>query len=139
LFTLDYERWRIVMIRNVIKTDNAPTPTSPYSQGYRARDLIYTAGQVGIDPETGELSNKFSDQLNQTLTNIKGILNAEGATMNDVIKTTVILSDIKFFSELNEIYKNYFVDPYPARTTIGASLPGKVMVEIEAVAYKPKE
>ncbi len=127
------------MIRNVIKTDKAPTPTSPYSQGHRAGDLIYTAGQVGIDPETGELSNKFSDQLNQTLTNIKGILNAEGATMNDVIKTTVILSDIRFFSELNEIYKNYFANPYPARTTIGASLPGKVMVEIEAVAYKPKE
>jgi len=127
------------MSRNVIKTDNAPKPTSPYSQGHRAGDLIYTAGQVGIDPETGNLSDNFSDQLHQTLTNIKGILNVEEATMNDVIKTTVILSDVKFFSELNEIYKTYFKEPYPARTTIGASLPGKVMVEIEAVAYKPKE
>ena len=129
----------IVMIRNVINTDKAPKPTSPYSQGHRAGDLIYTAGQVGIDPKTGNLSDNFSDQLHQTLTNIKGILNAEEATMNDVIKTTVILSDIKFFSELNEIYKTFFVEPYPARTTIGASLPGSVMVEIEAIAYKPKE
>jgi len=130
---------QFIMSRDVIKTDKAPTPTSPYSQGYKVGDLIYTAGQVGIDPQTAELSGNFSDQLNQTLTNIKGILNAEGATMDDVIKTTVILSDIKFFSELNEIYKTFFKEPYPARTTIGASLPGKVMVEIEAVAYKPKE
>ncbi len=127
------------MPKNVIKTNKAPKPTSPYSQGFRAGDLIYTAGQVGIDPQTGELSDNFPDQLNQSLTNIKGILNAEGVTMNDIIKTTVILSDIKFFSKLNEIYKTYFKEPYPARTTIGASLPGRVMVEIEAVAYKPKE
>jgi 2-iminobutanoate/2-iminopropanoate deaminase len=127
-----------IMPRKVIKTDKAPKPTSPYSQGHRAGDLIYTAGQVGIDPETGELSDNFSDQLHQTLTNIKGILNSEGATMNDIIKTTVILSDIKFFSELNAIYKTFFKEPYPARTTIGASLPGKIIVEIEAVAYKPK-
>ena len=59
--------------------------------------------------------------------------------MNDIIKTTVILSDIKFFSELNEIYETFFKEPYPARTTIGASLPGRVLVEIEAIAYKPKE
>ena len=127
------------MSMKVIKTDKAPNPTSPYSQGFRVGDLIYTAGQVGTDPETEELSDNFSDQLNQTLTNIKGILNAEGATMNDIIKTTVILSDIKFFSKLNEIYKTFFKEPYPARTTIGASLPGRVMIEIEAVAYKPKE
>jgi len=138
MYNIDYEGYHI-MSRNVIKTDKAPMPTSPYSQGHRAGDLIYTAGQVGIDPQTGELSENFSDQLNQTLTNIKGILNAEGATMNDVVKTTVILSDIKFFSELNEIYKTFFKEPYPARTIIGASLPGRVMVEIEAVAYKPKE
>lgn len=125
------------MSRKVIKTDKAPTPTSPYSQGFRAGNLIYTAGQVGIDPQSGELSENFSDQLNQTLKNVEGILNAEGATMNDIIKTTVVLSDIKFFSELNEIYKTFFKEPYPARTTIGASLPGRVMVEIEAVAYKP--
>lgn len=126
------------MSRKVIKTDKAPTPTSPYSQGFRAGNLIYTAGQVGIDPQSGELSENFSDQLNQTLKNVEGIVNAEGATMNDIIKTTVVLSDIKFFSELNEIYKTFFKEPYPARTTIGASLPGRIMVEIEAVAYKPK-
>jgi len=127
------------MSRKVIKTDKAPTPTSPYSQGFRAGNLIYTAGQVGIDPQSGELSENFSDQLNQTLKNVEGIVNAEGATMNDIVKMTVVLSDIKFFSELNEIYKTFFKEPYPARTTIGASLPGRVMVEIEAVAYKPKE
>ena len=125
------------MSRKVIKTDKAPTPSSPYSQGFRVGNLIYTAGQVGIDPQSGELSENFSDQLNQTLKNVEGIVNAEGATMNDIIKTTVVLSDIKFFSELNEIYKTFFKEPYPARTTIGASLPGRVMVEIEAVAYKP--
>jgi 2-iminobutanoate/2-iminopropanoate deaminase len=126
------------MSRKVIKTDKAPTPSSPYSQGFRAGNLIYTAGQVGIDPQSGALSENFSDQLNQTLKNVEGIVNAEGATMNDIIKTTVVLSDIKFFSELNEIYKTFFKEPYPARTTIGASLPGRVMVEIEAVAYKPR-
>jgi len=89
--------------------------------------------------EIEELTPTIPNHLNQTLTNIKGILNAEGATMNDIIKTTVILSDIKFFSKLNEIYKTFFKEPYPARTTIGASLPGRVMIEIEAVAYKPKE
>jgi 2-iminobutanoate/2-iminopropanoate deaminase len=96
---------------------------------------LYVAGQVPVDPTTGKLVHgEIEEQTTRVLDNIRAILEAAGATMGDVVKTTVHLSDISLFARFNDVYSAYFPDPKPARTTTGSQLPG-FHVEIDAVAY----
>lgn len=123
------------MAKQQILTDKAATPVGPYSQGLRVGDFVFVAGQGPLDPATGEVVGEtIEEQTTRTLENIKAILEAAGASMADVVKSTVHLSDLSLFSRFNEVYASYFPDPKPVRTTVGSQLPG-IMVEIDVIAY----
>jgi 2-iminobutanoate/2-iminopropanoate deaminase len=118
-----------------IKTANAPTPVGPYSQGLKAGDFVFVAGQGSIDPTTQKVVGEtIEEQTTQTIINLKAILEEAGATMADVVKVTVHLSDLALFSRFNAVYSSYFPDPKPVRTTVGSQLPG-ILVEIDVIAY----
>ena len=121
-----------------IHTDNAPAAIGPYSQAIQAGNTIYVSGQLPIDPATGAFAgNDIAAQTRQSLTNIKSILNAAGADMCDVVKTTVLLADIADFAAMNAVYAEFFAAPYPARAAFQvACLPKNALVEIECVAVK---
>ncbi len=123
------------MAKQQILTDNAPVPAGPYSQGLRVGDFVFVAGQGPNDPHTRKLAgDTIEEQTAQTLENVKAILEAAGATMADVVKATVHLSDLGLFSRFNKVYESYFPDPKPVRTTVGSQLMG-IMVEIDVIAY----
>lgn len=123
------------MPKTPISTSDAPKPAGPYSQGIRAGDFIFVAGQGPVDPHTGEIvSDDIEAQTRQTLENVKAILEAGGASMADVVKSTVHLSDMSLFSRFNSVYIEYFPDPKPVRTTVGSTLP-RILVEIDVIAY----
>ncbi len=123
------------MPKQRIDTDKAPQPVAPYSQGIRVGDFIYTAGQGPINPATGQLAgDDIKIQTRQVLENIKAILEAGGASMADVVKSTVHLSTLENFAGFNEVYAEFFPDPKPVRTTVGSELAG-ILVEIDVVAY----
>jgi 2-iminobutanoate/2-iminopropanoate deaminase len=120
-----------------VHTDKAPTAIGPYSQAIRVGEFVYTAGQVGLDPATGQLvEGGIMEQTRQTLDNINFVLQAASCSMLDVVKTTVFLSDMSNFAQMNEIYKEYFSDTAPpARSTVQvAALPRSALVEIECIA-----
>lgn len=120
-----------------IKTDKAPKAIGPYSAAIKTNNTLYISGQLGINPETSELEKDIVSQTRRSLENIKAILNEAGMDMSDVVKTTVLLSDINNFSKMNEVYETYFKEPYPARAAFEvAALPKGGLVEIEAVAIK---
>ncbi len=121
-----------------IHTDNAPAAIGPYSQAIQAGSTIYVSGQLPIDPATGAFAgNDITAQTRQSLTNMKNILNAAGADMCDVVKTTVLLADIADFAAMNAVYAEFFTAPYPARAAFQvACLPKNALVEIECVAVK---
>ena len=126
------------MAKTEIRTDNAPKPGGSYSQGIRAGNLLFTAGQVGINPATGELAGESIEaQTAQVLENVKGVLAAEGATLADVVKVTAFLTDMSLFAGYDAVYRTYFPEPRPARSSVGAKLAGAFLVEIEAVAVLP--
>ena len=125
------------MSNTALHTDKAPAAIGPYSQGIQAGNTIYVSGQIPIDPATGEFAGQdIKTQTRQSLTNISNILAAAGASMADVVKTTVLLNDIADFAAMNEVYAQFFEGPaYPARSAVEvARLPKDVLVEIEAVA-----
>ena len=123
------------MPKHAFQTDNAPRPGGAYSQAIRAGDFIYVAGQVPVDPATGKLvAGEIEEQTARVLDNVRAILEAAGAGMENVVKTTVHLSDISLFARFNAVYTSYFPDPKPARTTVGSQLPG-FHIEIDVVAY----
>ena len=123
------------MAKQLIQTDGAPRPGGAYSQGLRAGDFIFVAGQGPTDPATGKVAGvTIEEQTARTLENIKAILEAAGATMTDVVKATVHLSDLSLFGRYNQVYASYFPDPKPVRTTVGSQLLG-IMVEIDVIAY----
>ncbi|HSH81863.1 MAG TPA: RidA family protein [Herpetosiphonaceae bacterium] len=123
------------MPKQQITTEGAPQPRGAYSQGLRAGDFVYVAGMAGFDPVSGELAGEtIEEQTARTLENIKAILESAGATMADVVKSTVHLSDLSLFQRYNAVYAQYFPDPKPVRTTVGSQLPG-ILVEIDVVAY----
>jgi 2-iminobutanoate/2-iminopropanoate deaminase len=125
------------MAKTEIRTDRAPTPGGSYSQGIRAGRFVFTAGQVGIDPATGELAGvTISEQTAQALDNVAAVLGEAGATLADVVKVTAFLADMSQFAEYDAVYRTYFPEPRPARSSIGAGL-GRFLVEIEAVAMLP--
>ncbi|VGO12862.1 2-iminobutanoate/2-iminopropanoate deaminase [Pontiella desulfatans] len=124
-------------MKHIINTENAPAPIGPYSQAVKSGHLLYTSGQIPIDPATGDMvEGGIREQSIQVLENLKAVLEAAGATLDDAIKTTVFLADMGDFPELNTIYAEYFgEDNAPARSTIQvAALPKGALVEIELVA-----
>lgn len=123
------------MSKQQIRADQAAAPGGAYSQGIRAGDFVYVSGQGPIDPTTGTVVGEtIEEQTERTLENVKAILEAGGATMADVVKSTVHLSDLGLFDRYNGVYSSYFPDPKPVRTTVGSQLLG-IMVEIDVVAY----
>ena len=125
-------------MRKVISTKAAPSAIGPYSQGNIFNNLIFTSGQIPLNPETGDIvGTSIEEQTEQVLTNIKAILEEAGSSMNKVIKTTVFLKDIKDFVAMNEVYARYFEEgSYPSRSAVEvARLPKDVLVEIETIAY----
>lgn len=124
------------MKREIIRTDNAPAAIGPYSQGIKTDALIFTAGQIALDPASGKLvEGGIEAQTRQVLTNLKHILEAAGASLETVVKTTVFLADMGEFAALNNVYAEFFGEAMPARSTVQvAALPLGARVEIEAVA-----
>lgn len=122
--------------KKLIATENAPKAIGPYSQGIRAGHFVYTAGQLGLVPQTGEMvAGGVEAETLQALQNIQGILEAAGASMSSVVKTTVFLRDMNDFSRMNAVYAGFFSQNPPARSTVQvAALPKGGAVEIEAVA-----
>ena len=119
-----------------IATEKAPAAIGPYSQAIKVGDFIYVSGQLPIDPATGAFaSDEVKGQTRQSLTNIKAILEAEGLDMSAVVKTTVFMKDLAGFGDMNEVYAEFFKEPYPARAAFQvAALPKDALVEIEVVA-----
>jgi len=127
------------MTRSIISTDGAPAAIGPYAQGVRVGNLLFTAGQGGLDPITGQVvSGGIKEQTERTLENLKAVLEAGGSSLAQVVKATVFLKDINDFAAMNAVYASYFVndsDTLPARTTVEVSrLPRNFLVEIEVVA-----
>ena len=124
------------MQKKVIQTDKAPKAIGPYSQAIRTESMVYTAGQTGLEPATGELiAGGVEEQTRQVLNNIRNVLEAAGSSLEHVVKTTVFLQDMNDFTKMNSIYAEYFAENPPARSTIAvAALPKGGLVEIEAVA-----
>lgn len=127
-------------MKNVISTDNAPKAIGPYSQGIAFANLVFTSGQIPVDPQTGEISAGIEAQTFQTLKNLKNVVEAGGSKKENIVKTVVYLKDMNDFAKMNEVYANFFSAPFPARTTVEvARLPKEVLVEIEAIAIKDNE
>ena len=125
-------------MNTAIHTTNAPAAIGPYSQAIAAGNTIYVSGQLPIDPAAGAFAgDDIAAQTFQSLNNLKSILNAAGADMCDVVKTTVYLANIGDFAAMNEVYAKFFAAPYPARAAFEvACLPKNALVEIECVAVK---
>jgi 2-iminobutanoate/2-iminopropanoate deaminase len=123
-------------MKQVISTENAPGAIGPYSQAIKAGNMIFCSGQIPIDPATGEfVSQDVTEQTEQVFRNLKAVLEAAGATLDDVVKTTVFLADMGEFAAMNDVYSRYFVDNKPARATVQAArLPRDARVEIECIA-----
>lgn len=123
-------------MNEAVHTNQAPEAIGPYSQAIKAGDTIYVSGQIPINPETGEfVQGDIKDLTRRSLTNIKNILAEAGASMKDVVKTTVLLADIADFTAMNEVYAEFFEAPYPARSAFQAgALPKGAKVEIEVIA-----
>lgn len=123
------------MPKKLITIPNGPRPGGAYSPCLRAGDFIFVAGQGPVNPATGQIvGDTIEEQTRQTLENIKAILEAAGASMADVVKSTVHLSDLNLFQRYNAVYAEYFPEPRPVRTTVGSQLLG-FMVEIDVIAY----
>ncbi|OED49678.1 reactive intermediate/imine deaminase [Endozoicomonas sp. (ex Bugula neritina AB1)] len=122
-------------MEKVIETPDAPPAIGPYSQGMRFGNMVITSGQLPINPETGEISENTKEQAHQCLRNVKAVLEAAGSNMSRVKKATVFVRDMNEFSNINEVYKQYFSVPFPARSLVEVSrLPKDVKVEIEVTA-----
>ena len=124
------------MIKRIIQTEQAPAAIGPYSQAIRIGDFLYTSGQIALDPESGMfLSGEIEEETEQTLKNISAILQAGGVNFENVIKTTVYLSDLNDFTRMNQVYEKYFSKNKPARACVQvAALPKGAKIEIDAIA-----
>jgi 2-iminobutanoate/2-iminopropanoate deaminase len=124
------------MEKKIINTSQAPAPIGPYNQAVLVNNTLYISGQICIDPATGNLKNKdVQDETHQVMHNLKVILHEAGMTFNNVVKTTIFITDMGKFSEINEVYGKYFQGDFPARETVQVSaLPKAVNVEISMIA-----
>ena len=127
------------MTREAISTANAPAAVGPYSQAIVAGDMVFCAGQIPLDPQTGEIAGStIEEQTERVLRNVGAVLDAAGVTYADVVKTTVFMADLGEFTAMNGVYATFFPDPPPARSTFGvAALPRGAKVEIECIARRP--
>lgn len=124
-------------MKKAIVTTKAPSAIGPYSQGIATESLLFVSGQLPIDPETGAMPEDIAGQARQSLENLRAVLEAGGSGLDQVVKTTIFLSDIKDFAAVNEVYATYFSQPCPARSCIAvAAIPKDAKLEIEAVALK---
>ena len=122
-------------MKETIKAKNAPAAIGPYSHAVVAGNLMFLSGQIAINPETGEMPAGVQAQTAQAIANIKAILAEKGATLDNVVKTTVYLAEMSLFGEMNEIYAQHFSEPFPARSAIAVkALPKRALVEIEVIA-----
>ena len=123
-------------MKKVINTKAAPAAIGPYSQAIIVGNLVYTSGQIPINPATGNfVEGGIKEQTRQSLTNVKAILEEVGLTMGNVIKTTVFMADMNDFADMNAVYAEFFAEPYPARSAVAVkTLPKGALVEIEVVA-----
>lgn len=128
---------RIYMKKEIIMAQNAPAAVGPYVHAVKAGDLIFTSGQLGLNPESGTLPEGVEAQTEQAIKNLDCVLKVAGYSLSDVVKTTVFLADIHDFGKVNEIYAKYFTGETPARSCVQvAALPKNGLVEIECVAVK---
>lgn len=123
-------------MKQIISTPKAPAAIGPYSQAIRVGNLIYTSGQIPINPATGQfVEGGIKEQTRQSLTNVKAILEEAGTSMANVIKTTVFMADMADFADMNGIYAEFFAEPFPARSAVAVkTLPKGALVEIEVIA-----
>lgn len=124
------------MDKVIIKTNKAPEAIGPYSQGVIVGDMLFTSGQIPIDVATGTMPETITDQTRIVLENIKGVVEEAGLKMDNVIKMTVFLTDMKNFKEMNDVYKSFFDGDFPSRSCVEVSrLPKDALIEIEAIAH----
>ncbi len=121
-----------------ISTKKAPAAIGPYSQAIQVGNLVYTSGQIPIDPATGAfVEGGIKEQTRQSLTNVRAILEEAGLSMGNVVKTTVFMADMNDFADMNSVYAEFFAEPYPARSAVAVkTLPKGALVEIEVIAEK---
>jgi 2-iminobutanoate/2-iminopropanoate deaminase len=120
-----------------INTNKAPKAVGPYSQAIAAGDFVFCSGQIGINPKTGVLAEGIEKQTKQGLENLKNVIEAAGAGLKNVVKTTIYLKNLADFEKVNKIYADFFEEHRPARATVEVSaLPKGALVEIEAIVYK---
>jgi 2-iminobutanoate/2-iminopropanoate deaminase len=128
------------MSKSVVRTDSAPAPFqgAPYSQGIVFGDLVFVAGQLGIDPASGEVvEGGIAEQTERVMQNLAAILEEAGSGLDKLLKTSIFLVDLGDFGAMNEVYASHLTEPYPARATVQiAALPSGARVEIEAVAHR---
>lgn len=124
-------------MKEIVSASNAPAALGPYSHAVAMEGMVFTSGQLGIDPATGKLAEGVAAQAEQALRNLEAVLAAGGASMADVVKTTVFVTDLKDFGTVNTIYGQHFGADFPARSCVQvAALPAGGLVEIEAIAFK---
>ena len=121
----------------VISTDKAPAAIGPYSQAIETDGFVFTSGVIPVDPATGEIPVTVEEQANQAFSNLRNLIEASGNSISQVIKTTVFIKEMNDFGKINEIYAQYFSEPFPARSCVEvARLPKYVLLEIEAIVKK---
>lgn len=124
-------------MQKVISTDKAPAAIGPYSQAVEVNGFVFTSGVIPVDPATGIIPGGIEAQATQALTNITNLIEASGASVDKVIKTTVFIKEMNDFAKINEIYAKFFKEPFPARSCVEvARLPKDVLLEIEAIVAK---
>ncbi len=124
-------------MKEVVKTNQAPGAIGPYSQGIHVGNTYYFSGQIPLVPETGKMPEGIEAQAHQALKNVKGLLESQGLSFKDVVKTTVFLDNMDDFVTVNGIYAEYFEEPYPARSAVEvAKLPKGALLEVEVIAVK---
>ena len=122
-------------MKEVIIAKDAPAAIGPYSHGVKVGNLLFLSGQIPVNPATGEMPQGIKAQTEQSLANVKAILTSQGATLDNVVKTTVFLADMSLFGEMNEVYARKFSEPFPARSAVAVKqLPKSALVEIEVIA-----
>jgi reactive intermediate/imine deaminase len=127
----------LFVTKHPIKTAHAPEAIGTYSQAIDTGSVVYLSGQIGLDPKTMQIVDGFEAQAHQVFTNLRAVAAAAGATLEQVVKLTVFVTDLANFAKLNEIMSGYFNEPYPARSALGVSqLPRGALIEIEAIVIK---
>jgi 2-iminobutanoate/2-iminopropanoate deaminase len=124
------------MARHAFQPEGRPKPKPPYSPAVAAGEIVYTAGQIGADADGNMVAGGIAEQTRQTLENVRVCVEAAGRTMDDVVKVNAYLADLAGFAAYNDVYREFFSEPYPARTSVQAGLPAGVLVEIEAIAHR---